>query len=128
MNRIVHPLARARGHGSAKSGVHHWLAQRISAVLLIILIPWLLYALLSKVGATHAGAVRFISSPWNASLFILSLLVLVYHAMLGLQVVIEDYVHARALELVLHFAVRAASLLCATVGVIYIVKLVSGAG
>ena len=124
---MTHPLARARGHGSAKSGVHHWLSQRISAVVLLFLIPWLLYALIRNAGGSHAEAVAFIAQPWNATLLILSVLVLLYHGMLGLQVVIEDYVHRRTLELILHFVVRAGTMLAATLGVIHILKIALGA-
>ena len=127
MSEMVHPLGRARGHGSARSGVQHWLAQRISALLLLFLIPWLSYALICNAGAAYAEAVAFVSRPWNASLLVLSLLVLLYHSMLGLQVVIEDYVHQRALELVLHFIVRAGTLLVAVTGVVHILKLAPGA-
>ena len=127
MSHMKHPLARARGHGSAKSGVQHWLVQRVSAGMLVLLLPWLTYSLLQLAGATHAEAQAFVAEPWNATLLLLSLLLLLYHGMLGLQVVIEDYVHQRALELSLHFVLRAATLLAATLGVIHIVKLTLGA-
>jgi succinate dehydrogenase / fumarate reductase, membrane anchor subunit len=124
---MQHPLARARGHGSAKSGVHHWLAQRVSAGMLVLLLPWLAYSLLQLAGASHEQARAFTAAPWNATLLLLSLLLLLYHGMLGLQVVIEDYVHHRALELSLHFVVRAATLLAATLGIIHVLKLTLGA-
>lgn len=127
MSQMTNPLAKARGHGSAKAGVHHWMGQRISAVLLLLLIPWMVYALINCVGANHAETVSFVSRPINASLLILSLLVLIYHAMLGLQVVIEDYVHQRAVEFLLHFLVRAGSMLGASLGVVYVLKLTLGA-
>lgn len=123
MSDMHHPLARARGHGSAKSGVHHWLAQRISALLLLFLLPWLTVALVSLAGAGHAEAVAFMARPWNSALVLLTLLVLLYHGMLGLQVVVEDYVHHRALELTLHFVIRAGSLVAAVLGAIHILKL-----
>ncbi|MEJ8568301.1 succinate dehydrogenase, hydrophobic membrane anchor protein [Elongatibacter sediminis] len=126
MSAFRHPLARARGHGSAGGGVHHWIAQRISAVLLLILIPWAVYALVSLGGATHAEAAAFVGRPWNATGLILLVLTLLYHATLGLQVVIEDYVHRRAVELTLHFAVRALALTGAVFGVVHILKLTLG--
>ena len=127
MSQMTNPLAKARGHGSAKAGLHHWIGQRISAALLLVLIPWMVYALISCVSASHAETVSFVSHPLNASLLILSLLVLIYHAMLGLQVVIEDYVHKRLVELLLHFLVRAGAMLGACLGVVYILKLTLGA-
>jgi succinate dehydrogenase / fumarate reductase membrane anchor subunit len=126
MSRMNSPLSRARGHGSARSGTHHWLAQRISAVLLLFLMPWMIYALVCGIGSTHAETIDFIARPLNSSLLILSLLVLLYHGMLGLQVVIEDYVHKRALELVLHVAVRAGTMIAATLGVVYVLKITLG--
>jgi succinate dehydrogenase / fumarate reductase membrane anchor subunit len=127
MTHMKHPLAAARGQGSAKSGVQHWLAQRISAGMLLLLLPWLAYALLHLAGASHAQAQDFVAVPWNATLLLLSLLLLLYHGMLGLQVVIEDYVHHPVLELSLHFALRAATLLAAALGTIHVLKLTLGA-
>jgi succinate dehydrogenase / fumarate reductase membrane anchor subunit len=126
VNRMTHPLATARGHGSARTGLHHWLGQRVTALLLVFLVPWLLYALVCNVGASHAEVTSFVARPWNATLLILSLLVLLYHGMLGLQMVIEDYVHRRALELALHFSVRAATMLGAVFGVILVMQLAVG--
>ena len=124
---MSHPLARARGHGSAKKGSHHWLAQRASAVLLLVLSPWLVYALICIAGTEHAEAVQFAARPWNASLLILTLLSLLYHGMLGLQVVVEDYVHQHSVEIALHFLVRGLTLLAAVLGVVHILSLVLGA-
>ena len=124
---MTHPLAQARGHGSAKKGSHHWLAQRISAVSLLLLVPWLVYALISLVGVGQAEASQFVARPLNASLLILTLACTLYHGQLGLQVVIEDYVHQPAIELTLHFLVRALSLLAGVLGLIHILKLALGA-
>jgi len=121
------PLATARGRGSAKSGVHHWFAQRLTAVLLVALVGWLIYALLALAGADYEAARAFLARPLNAALAILLLVALFYHAMLGLQVVIEDYVHAPATELVLHFLTRAGAWLGMAVGAVYILKIALGA-
>ena len=126
MSALKHPLGRARGHGSARSGVHHWVAQRASSVLLIGLVPWTVYSVLSLAGLDHAVAADFVARPWNATLLVLLIVVLLYHAMLGLQVVIEDYVHHRAAELALHFIVRALMLTCMVLGVIHILKIALG--
>jgi succinate dehydrogenase / fumarate reductase membrane anchor subunit len=124
---MVNPLARARGLGSAKEGVHHWYLQRVTAVLLIFLMAWLVYALVTLAGESHAAALTFMARPFNAALLILSLITLFWHAVLGLQVVIEDYVHHRATELILHFLVRAGAVIAVITGVIHVLKLALGA-
>lgn len=126
MKSLKHPLARARGLGSAQSGVHHWIAQRATAVLLVVLVPWSAYAVSVLAGAAHADAAAFVARPWNATLTILLVLTVLYHTMLGLQVVIEDYVHQRALELTLHFAVRALTAAGMILGVVLTLKLTFG--
>lgn len=121
------PLATARGHGSAKSGVHHWYAQRASAVLLIVLIAWLIYAMVRLAGADYATAAGFIAHPVHAAFLILLIVAMLYHAMLGLQVVIEDYVHKPVLEGTLHFITRALAFFGMALGIIYVLKLALGA-
>jgi succinate dehydrogenase / fumarate reductase membrane anchor subunit len=121
------PLATARGLGSAKEGVHHWYAQRASALLLIVLVGWLIFAMIRLSGADHAAASAFIGQPVNAAFLILLIVTLLYHAMLGLQVVIEDYVHQPVLEVVLHFLTRAGALFGMAIGIIHVLKLALGA-
>jgi succinate dehydrogenase / fumarate reductase membrane anchor subunit len=121
------PLERARGHGSAKAGVHHWYAQRASALLLIVLVGWLIYAMTRLSGADHTAASSFIAQPANAAFLVLLIVALLYHAMLGLQVVIEDYVHHPVLEVVLFFISRAAAFFGMTLGIIHALKLALGA-
>jgi succinate dehydrogenase / fumarate reductase membrane anchor subunit len=124
---MVNPLAKARGLGSAKEGVHHWYAQRASALLLILLVGWLIYAGLALSGADYETARAFVAQPVNAAFLILLVVSLLYHAVLGLQVVIEDYVHSRVLEVVLYFLTRAGAFFGMAFGVIYILKLALGA-
>ncbi len=120
------PLATARGLGSAKSGVHHWYAQRASAVLLILLIGWLIFAMIQLGGADHAKAEQFMAQPVNASFLVLLIVALLYHAVLGLQVVIEDYVHNPVLEGVLHFLTRAGGFFGMALGIVHVLKLALG--
>jgi succinate dehydrogenase / fumarate reductase membrane anchor subunit len=124
---MSNPLAKARGLGSAKQGVHHWYAQRASAVLLILLVGWLIYAMITLAGAAHGQAADFIAKPVNAAFLVLLVVSLFYHAMLGLQVIIEDYVHRPALEIVLHFATRAGAFFGMALGIIHVLKLALGA-
>jgi succinate dehydrogenase / fumarate reductase membrane anchor subunit len=124
---MTNPLARARGHGSARGGVHHWLAQRVSAVFLVFLVGWLGYAVFSLTGADFSAARAFVARPFNAALLILLVISVFYHAMLGLQVVIEDYVHRPAAAITLHFLVRAGAWLGMALAVVNILIVALGA-
>ena len=99
------PIARARGLGSGKTGTGHFWWQRVTAVALIPLVAWFIGTLLSLVGADLATVHATLSRPWTAILFALFAIALFWHAKLGLQVVIEDYVHQRALEIALQLLV-----------------------
>lgn len=96
---IQSPLARARGLGSAKDGVGHWWAQRVSALALIPLTIWFVYSLLSHAGGGHEAVVAWLSSPLVTVPLTLYLGAIFYHSQLGLQVVVEDYVHSEWLKL-----------------------------
>ncbi|WP_027133544.1 succinate dehydrogenase, hydrophobic membrane anchor protein [Geminicoccus roseus] len=93
------PLARARGLGSAKEGVHHWKLQRLTSVSEFLLEIWFVTQLVRMVGSGYVEWVAWFGSPINASLMALWIISVFYHTKLGLQVVIEDYVHARALKI-----------------------------
>jgi succinate dehydrogenase / fumarate reductase membrane anchor subunit len=86
------PLAKVRGLGSAKEGLHHWWAQRLTALALIPLSLWFVYSLVCTTGADYATVIAWLGQPMNAVLMLLFLFALYYHAALGLQVVIEDYI------------------------------------
>lgn len=89
-------IGRARGLGSAKEGVGHWWAQRLTAIGLVPLSLWFVMSIAGLAGADYATFRGWMSSPGNASLMLLTALVVIHHAQLGLQVVIEDYVHGHA--------------------------------
>ncbi len=86
------PIAKVRGLGSAKGGFHHWWAQRLTAIALIPLSLWFIYSLVCTTGADYATVIAWLGQPMNAVLMLLFLFALYYHAALGLQVVIEDYI------------------------------------
>lgn len=94
------PLARARGLGSAKSGTHHWWMQRLTAVALVPLSLWFVASLITLVTADHATVVAWLHSPLVAILCCALIVAIFYHGQLGLQVVVEDYVHTESLKLV----------------------------
>jgi succinate dehydrogenase / fumarate reductase membrane anchor subunit len=92
------PLGTVLGRGVAKGGVHHWWMQRVTAVALVPLTLWLLCALLSLPLTDHAVVSAWIAVSWNPLLLSLTVLAMAWHSLLGVQVVIEDYVHHKALK------------------------------
>jgi succinate dehydrogenase / fumarate reductase, membrane anchor subunit len=98
MDRLRSPLGRAVGLGSAKEGVEHWWAQRVSAVALIVLGLWFAAALVALTGADRAAVLAWLRAPVPAILAVLLLIAAFYHGALGMQVVIEDYVHSEWLK------------------------------
>lgn len=87
------PLAKVLGLGSAKSGTEHWWMQRITAIILIPLTFWVV-AFIKQLGhADHQQISTWLTKPFNSLFAISFIIVAFYHASLGLQVVIEDYVH-----------------------------------
>src|SRR4029077_16355347 len=87
------PLGRAIGLGSAKEGVNHWWAQRVTALALVPLTLWFVIAVIGLIGADRQALGAWLHNPVAAMLMILLLVATFYHAALGLQVVIEDYVY-----------------------------------
>lgn len=90
----VEPRARARGLGSAKGGVHAWTAERISAIALVPLMLWLVASMIVLHVASYAVLVSWLRRPASSVLMVLSLIAVFHHTALGLQVIIEDYVHS----------------------------------
>ena len=90
------PRARAIGLGSAKQGVEHWWAERVSAVALVPLTLWLVASIIAHAGSDHATFIAWLKTPLATISMILLLIASFYHTALGLQVVIEDYVHSGA--------------------------------
>lgn len=87
------PLARARGLGSAKHGVGHFINQRLSGAALVVLLLWAIAAGVGLARADFATATVWLHSAWNAVPAALLIGVAFFHANLGLGVVIEDYIH-----------------------------------
>jgi succinate dehydrogenase / fumarate reductase membrane anchor subunit len=93
------PLAKVRGLGSAKEGTHQWLAQRLTAIALVPLSLWFIYSLVCMTTRDYMAAIGWLQSPITSTLLVLFVFSLFYHAQLGMQVVIEDYVGNEALKI-----------------------------
>ena len=93
------PIAHVRGLGSAKSGAHHWWLERLTSVSTLVLFIWFLVAIFRLPNLDHATVVEWIASPIAAVPMLLLIVSTFWHLKLGLQVVIEDYVHEDGLKL-----------------------------
>ncbi|MFZ5780498.1 MAG: succinate dehydrogenase, hydrophobic membrane anchor protein [Pseudomonadota bacterium] len=117
------PLARARGLGSAKDGLHHWWAQRLTAVALIPLVVWFAVSLVMLSGADYGVVRAWIGSPVVMVLLILTIAIGLHHGQLGLQVVIEDYVHSDGWKLTWIILVRFIAALFGLAAIVAILRI-----
>lgn len=92
------PLSRVLGLGSAKEGVSHWWWQRITSIALVPLGVWFVYSVVRLLSGDHSTSIQWLRSPVQAALLISFSVTVFWHAFLGFQVVIEDYVHAEWLK------------------------------
>jgi succinate dehydrogenase / fumarate reductase membrane anchor subunit len=109
------PLAHVRGLGSAHQGAHHWWIERLTSVSSLLLLVWLLVSLLRLPDLGHPTILEWLRSPLNATGMLLLVVSIFWHIKLGMQVIIEDYVHEEGnkifLIILLNFAVVAAAAL-----------------
>ena len=89
---MTSPLKSAKGLGSAKHGLSHWIAQRVTAIALVPLTIWFVSLIAFMKSSNYETAIETVSNPLNATLFLLLIIATFWHAQLGLQVVIEDYI------------------------------------
>jgi succinate dehydrogenase / fumarate reductase membrane anchor subunit len=98
------PLGRARGLGSAKSGVGRFIGERVTSVALLFLVLWGVWSALTLAGGGYDGAVTWLGSPVNAALLLLLTVVGFYHMQVGMTVIVEDYIHKPATKALLLIA------------------------
>lgn len=116
------PLGRARGLGSAKGGTHHWWMQRLTSVALLPLVIWFIVAMIGRLGADHGAISAWLASPLTAVLMILFVVAMFHHAQLGLQVVVEDYVHSEGAKFAILTTIKLSSIALAVAAVFAILK------
>jgi len=121
------PLGRVLGLGTAKDGTSHWWGQRVSGVALLLLGLWFAFVLATAPGFGHADVLAAIGRPLNAILLLLLSVTMAYHSYLGIQVVVEDYVHAPGLKVATLILSRFAHVLLAVAAVFAVLKIGLGA-
>lgn len=120
------PLGRARGLGSAKDGVHHFWVQRVSAIALIPLSLWFVFSVAQLAGGDYHVVRHWVSAPSVAVVLILFIASALYHSALGIQVVIEDYVHHEGLKIASLLLMKFAHALLAAASVFAVLKIALG--
>lgn len=120
------PLSRVLGSGSAKEGTEHWWMQRVTAIGLLLLGAWFLVAFAALGDYSHAALSAWVGRPGNSIMLLLLGLTLAWHSALGVQVVIEDYVHGTALKVLALIASRFIHILLAVAAALAVMKVFLG--
>ena len=120
------PLGRVLGLGSARDGSSHWYAQRVTAVALVLLALWLVVSLASLADASYEQVTGWLRWPLNSALALLLVVVAAWHAVLGLQVVVEDYVADKGTRLLVLIVIKFAFVAAAVVGVLAVLRIAFG--
>ena len=114
---------KVRGLGSAKHGVGHWKIQRITAIGMVPLVLWFIPSLLITILSGYSVSIEWIKNPFNATGLILLIGTLFFHASLGLQVVIEDYVHSEGLKIISITFIKLLSILLGVLSILCVLKI-----
>lgn len=128
MMRMETPLGRVRGLGSAKSGTHGWWLERLTSVSTFLLFVWFLVSLLRLPGLDHKTVVDWLGSPVNAVAMLLLIVSTFWHIKLGMQVVIEDYVHQEGNKIFLLLILNFFTIGAAALAIFSILKIAFGKG
>jgi len=126
MNSLRTPLAKAKGHGSAKEGTDHFWHHRLTAIALIPLVIWFCFSLASLPSMDYLTFSTRLSQPFTAVMMISVVIACFYHASLGLQVILEDYVSQKGIRTGAIIAVKMLCLFLAITGVFSVVKISLG--
>ena len=120
------PLKRARGLGSAKGGTRHFIVQRVTAIALIFLTVYVIGLVISLIGGDYAGVRAAVAHPVNAVLLVAFLIATFWHSQLGMQVIIEDYVHTQWVAMALQLLVIFVCALAALASVLAVIRIAIG--
>ena len=119
-------LGKVRGLGSAKSGAHHWWMQRVTAVALVPLMVWFISSFVALIGADHATVVEWMKNPFTTAFLVALVTTMFYHLQLGVQVIVEDYIHATGMKLFIMLSVKFLTIVMGLISVISILKISFG--
>lgn len=120
------PVGRVLGLGAAGEGVGHWWTQRVTSVALVLLGVWFLFALISLPDLSYLSVTAWMRSPVNAVLLSLLVGTMVYHSMLGVQVVLEDYVNHHAVKVVTMLVLQFIHIVLAALGIFAVLRTAFG--
>lgn len=124
------PIGRVTGHGSAKSGAHHWWVERVTGAALLPLGVWFVASLLwlhvTHRLADHARMIEWLAAPWTALPMLLFIVTCAMHSRLGMQVFIEDYVHGKANRLMCLLASSTIHIVAAAAAVLAVLRIALG--
>jgi len=120
------PLGRVLGLGSARGGSSHWYAQRVTAVALVLLALWFVVSLALLADASYEQVTGWLRWPLNSALALLLVVVAAWHAVLGLQVIVEDYVADKGKRMLVLIAIKFAFVVAVVVGVLAVLRIAFG--
>ena len=126
MTDMKTPLAKVHGLGSAKDGTHHWWMQRVTAVANIPLVIFMVVSFVGNAGKGHAEWVAWMQQPLVSVLVILFVANFCYHMRLGLQVIVEDYVHDSGTRVATMLSITFACVLIAALSIFSVLRIAFG--
>ncbi|NVJ99701.1 MAG: succinate dehydrogenase, hydrophobic membrane anchor protein [Alphaproteobacteria bacterium] len=126
MTDMKTPLAKVRGLGAAKDGTHHWWMQRVTAIANIPLVIFMVVSFVGNAGKGHAEWVAWMKQPLVSVLVILFVANFCYHMRLGLQVIVEDYVHEHGTKIATMLFISFACVLVAALSIFSVLRIAFG--
>ena len=120
---LRHPLARVKGLGASGEGSHHFWHQRVTAIALVPLTLWFVFSILGHIGGDYRTVTAWVAQPGVALALILYFVCMFYHAQLGLQVVIEDYVHTEWVRLVALLSMKALFIVTGAAAILAVLRI-----
>ncbi|MCF6215058.1 MAG: succinate dehydrogenase, hydrophobic membrane anchor protein [Emcibacter sp.] len=117
------PISKVRGLGSARNGTHHWWMQKIAAVALVPLTVWFVASVVQMTKADYFTVISWLSSPIPAILMLIYIVIAIYHLRLGLQAIVEDYIHSEGMKVGLQFSILFGCTIIAVASIFSVLKI-----